>query len=171
MGRIGWILPWILRGALIAGLYGVVHDQLTYSISAEYFSGFKFYQFSYLNVGLPTRLFVALVGFQAAWPLGALTGWVVASYGFRHRDRAAARQRIVRAFATVFGALLASLLIGATFGYVRTYVCQVEHFLGWEQYLRGRALQRFTVAGWIHNATYIGWLGGLVLARFYTMRQ
>ena len=53
VGRIGWILPWILRGALIAGLYGVLHDQLTYSISAEYFSDFKFYQFSYLDVGLP----------------------------------------------------------------------------------------------------------------------
>ena len=29
-------------GALIAGAYGILHDQITYAISPEYFTQFKF---------------------------------------------------------------------------------------------------------------------------------
>ena len=52
-------------GAILAGLYGVVHDQVTYSISPEYFTRLKFTQFHYADFGLPARVFVAEIGFLA----------------------------------------------------------------------------------------------------------
>ena len=54
-------------GSAIAGLYGVIHDQITYSISAEYFTRLKFIQFRWADIGLPTRAFVAEIGFLATW--------------------------------------------------------------------------------------------------------
>ena len=36
----------ILASILIAGIYGILHDQITYTISYEYFTLFKFEQFS-----------------------------------------------------------------------------------------------------------------------------
>jgi hypothetical protein len=60
-----------MLGALIAGPYGVAHDQVTYSISPEYFTRLKFQQFEYANFGFPPRFFVAEIGFLATWWVGA----------------------------------------------------------------------------------------------------
>src|ERR1043166_5997270 len=59
------MLGYALLGALLAGTYGVVHDQVTYSISAEYFTRLKFSQFQRADFGFPPRVFVAEIGFLA----------------------------------------------------------------------------------------------------------
>ena len=45
-----------LMGTLVVGSYGILHDQITYSISAEYFTKLKFHQFHYANFGFPVRV-------------------------------------------------------------------------------------------------------------------
>ena len=62
-------------GALVAAIYGIVHDQITYSISPEYFTRLKCIQFHYANFGLPHRVFVAEVGVLATWWVGLIAGW------------------------------------------------------------------------------------------------
>ena len=57
------MLRYAMLGALLAGFYGVLHDQITFSISHEYFTRLKFSQFHYANFGLPPRVFVAEIGF------------------------------------------------------------------------------------------------------------
>ena len=66
-----------VAGALIAGTYGALHDQVTYSLSEAYFTKLKFHQFHYANFGLPARGFVAVVGFLATWWVGVAAGWVL----------------------------------------------------------------------------------------------
>ena len=46
----------VLLSILIAGLYGVVHNQISYTVSPEYFTKFKFEQFHLLNSPLPERV-------------------------------------------------------------------------------------------------------------------
>lgn len=41
----------IFVSPFIAGLYGVLHDQLTYTIAPEYYTKFKFYQFGLWEEG------------------------------------------------------------------------------------------------------------------------
>lgn len=77
-------LGYALMGALIAGLYGTVHDQITYSISLEYFTRLKFAQFHYAEFGLPPRVFVAAIGFLATWWVGFIAGWFIAIAYLRH---------------------------------------------------------------------------------------
>ena len=59
-----------LVGAVIAGVYGTLHDQFTFTISPEYFTKLKFDQFRWANLGLPERVFVAEIGFLATWWVG-----------------------------------------------------------------------------------------------------
>lgn len=65
-------------GGVLAGLYGIVHDQLTYSIGPEYFTKLKFEQFRWANLGLPPRVLVAEIGFLATWWVGAIAAWFLA---------------------------------------------------------------------------------------------
>src|ERR1035441_9525373 len=59
------MLAYAAGAAVLAGLYGIAHDQLTYSISPEYFTRLKFPQFHHADFGLPARVFVAEIGFLA----------------------------------------------------------------------------------------------------------
>ena len=79
--RVAWLpdtLGLSVVGALFAGLYGIPHDQVTYSISSDYFTDLKFAQFHYANFGLPRRIFVAEIGFLATWWVGFFAAWFIA---------------------------------------------------------------------------------------------
>lgn len=65
-----------LVGGIVGGIYGIVHDQITYSISPEYFTKLKFDQFDY--AGLGDRIFVATIGFLATWWVGFIAAWFLA---------------------------------------------------------------------------------------------
>ncbi|MGB0763409.1 MAG: hypothetical protein ACPGO0_05625, partial [Acidimicrobiales bacterium] len=71
-----------VAGALIAGLYGIIHDQITYTISPEYFTKLKFYQFEYVDFGLPNRAFVLFIGFLATWWVGFISAWIITRIAF-----------------------------------------------------------------------------------------
>lgn len=158
------VLPWVLVAALTSGAYGAVHNQLTYTLSREYFTRLKFDQFSYLDWGLPERVFAAAIGFQAAWPIGALVGWWLASYHSQRKSLSAFG--MVRTLSPVFAGAVVGLILGGVYGYYRAHVLASSDFLGWERELEGELLDRFTVAACIHNGGYLGVLVGAGFARF-----
>jgi hypothetical protein len=47
------MLAYAADGAVLAGLYGIAHDQVTYSISPEYFTPLKFAQLRSGHFGPP----------------------------------------------------------------------------------------------------------------------
>ena len=47
MKKLGIFIISIFIAVLLAGIYGMLHDQVTYSISPEYFTVFKFEQFGF----------------------------------------------------------------------------------------------------------------------------
>jgi hypothetical protein len=65
-------------GALIAGGFGAIHDQVTYTISPEYFTRLKFVQFRWADLGFPARVFVSEIGFLATWWVGLIAAWFLA---------------------------------------------------------------------------------------------
>jgi hypothetical protein len=65
---------------IIAGLYGCLHDQISYSVSPEYFTKFKFDQFN-IPEHLHNRLGVAVVGWRATWWMGIVIGVFVIPSG------------------------------------------------------------------------------------------
>jgi len=73
----------LVVGTLLAGVYGALYDQVTYSISPEFFIKMRF---TSLNVAEPTniRWEVAKIGFQNAWRVGFLLGLVLSLTSFIH---------------------------------------------------------------------------------------
>ena len=78
-------LPAMIRitalSAIMAGCYGMLHDQVSYTISPEYFTKMKFHQFAWADIGWPPRVFASVIGFLASWWVGLIGGWLLARLG------------------------------------------------------------------------------------------
>jgi hypothetical protein len=57
----------------VAGLYGAIHDQISYNVSPEYYELFKFHQFR-IPPDLRNRVGASIVGWQASWWMGLIVG-------------------------------------------------------------------------------------------------
>jgi len=55
----------ILTAIMLAGVYGAIHNQISCTVSSEYFTKFKFRQFGLVDVNLPDRVRASFVGFIA----------------------------------------------------------------------------------------------------------
>jgi hypothetical protein len=156
-------------GAILAGLYGVVHDQVTYSISPEYFTRLKFAQFHYADFGLPARVFVAEIGFLATWWVGFVAGWFIARVSVLACSQREAFRCCARGFLIVmtfgFGAAIIGYVLGLLHG---------PDYSAWQSMASTLAildLPSFVRVAYIHNASYLGGLFGLVTAIIYLRRQ
>ncbi|HEV3143267.1 MAG TPA: hypothetical protein VGZ47_05210 [Gemmataceae bacterium] len=161
-------LPVMLRtallGAVVAGCYGALHDQVSYTISPEYFTKMKFRQFSYLDLGLPPRLFASEVGFMASWWVGLATGWLLARAGLAELPLAVRRRCIARSFAIAFLTAVLIGSLGALVGFFATSGGDIKEWRNLRATLgvgNGRA---FVIVGYLHAASYLGALVGLMLA-------
>ena len=108
---------WVsLSGAVIAGGYGTIHDQFTYSISPEFFTKLKFQQFYYADFGFGDRVFAALVGFLATWWAGLIIAWFLARRLLPGQPRAHAYRQIRSGFSCVFAIGMLAGLLGYFYG-------------------------------------------------------
>ena len=67
------LLLWTSVACLFAGIYGAIHNQVSYTVSPEYFHRFKFVQFR-VHDFWQNRWGAAIVGWRAAWWTGLLFG-------------------------------------------------------------------------------------------------
>jgi len=159
------MLGYATVGAVLAGCYGIVHDQVTYSISPEYYTRLKFAQFHYADFGLPTRVFVAEIGFLATWWVGFVAGWFIARVSVPAFSRAIAFRRSARGFLIVFASAFVAGIIGYVLGPVHD-----SDYSAWETLASTLGildLPSFVQVAYIHNASYLGGLIGLIVAIIY----
>lgn len=163
------ILAYAGGGTALAGVYGVLHDQLTYSISPEYFTRLKFAQFHYADFGLPARAFVAEIGFLATSWVGLVAGWFIARVSVPACSRPQAFRRCACGFLIVLACALGAAIIG--------YVLGLYHRLDYSTWQNMASalgivdLPSFVRVAYIHNAGYLGGLIGLILAIIYVRKQ
>lgn len=151
-------------GALIAGVYGILHDQVTYSISPEYFKRMKFQQFHYADFGWPERVFVAEIGFLASWWVGLFAGWILARVAARH----VGPRKMLALGSCGFVWVIAFALATASGAFVYGWFCHPSPdtsglaALGFT--LGVSDIPAFVRVAYIHNATYFGGLLGTIVA-------
>ena len=158
------MLGYALLGSLVAGFYGVIHDQITYSISPEYFTRLKFAQFRYADFGLPARCFVAEIGFLATWWVGFIAGWFLARMAVPKWPPVEARACILRGFGIILACAITASLLGLGLGLLRG---PSADYSNWQEFvtLRGvTELPSFVRVAYIHNASYLGGFIGLIVA-------
>ena len=70
----------LIIACVMAGVYGVVHNQVSCTVAPEYFTQFKYVQFG-LSPETPLRVGAAIVGWGAAWWMGIVIGSVLVPVG------------------------------------------------------------------------------------------
>ena len=93
----------------IAGTYGMLHNQISYTVSPEYFTKFKFDQFHLLNENIPERIRASTVGFMASWWMGFPIGLIAGLAGFIQKGP---RQMLRISIEAMLVAVLFTLLFG-----------------------------------------------------------
>jgi hypothetical protein len=165
-----WItLKYAMLGALVAGAYGIVHDQITFTISPEYFTRMKFNQFYYTDFGLPLRLRVAMIGFLATWWVGFIGVWFLSRMAVPAFPPAQARKEILRGVLTMVGLAIVGGGIGLVVGRLGSpFSPRCDMFTGALGVKDPDALVR---VAYIHNGSYLGGLVGLVAALIVMARR
>ena len=171
----------LVLAPLLGGAYGIVHDQITYTVSEEYYTKFKFIQFGLdawpgsTNIGsakapeiqmVRPRLGAAVVGFMATWWVGLLIGVVLGLAGLWHRDGTTMFRVTLKAFVlTTVIALLVGVL-GLLYG-IQLGANPPPYW-----YLPNHVVHQtpYVMVGSMHNFSYLGGLVGLVVALIYTIR-
>ncbi len=153
-----------LVGAVFAGLYGILHDQITYSISPEYFTKLKFEQFHYADLGLGERVFVAAIGFLATWWVGFIIAWFLARRLIPNQPRSHAYRQIGAGFACVFASGVLAAAIGFAYGLWRGPQADYSSWSWAIQEFEITDTWSFVRVAYIHNASYLGGLAGLMIA-------
>jgi hypothetical protein len=154
-------------GALLAGAYGIVHDQVTYSIAPEYFTKLKFIQFHYADWGFGDRVFAGTIGFLATWWVGLIAAWLLARRLMPGQPRSRAYRQILVGFAVIFASGFCCGVAGYVYGLWRG---PAADYSAWDW-----AIERFEITdtwsfvrvAYIHNAGYLGGLLGLIAALWF----
>ncbi len=164
------MLGYAVLGAVLAGLYGAIHDQITYALSPEYFTCLKFDQFHWADVGLPPKMFVAEIGFLATWWVGFFAAWFLARVAVPALPADAACRCMLRGFLIVFALAVSGGLAGYALGLARQWG---SGFAAWEATganLGVADIPSFVRVAYIHNGGYLGGLVGLIVAIVYVRR-
>jgi len=158
-------------GAVLAGLYGILHDEITYTISPEYFTRLKFYQFDYADFGLPPRVLVAEIGFLATWWVGFFAAWFLARVTVPAFPPRLAFRYTVQGFVIVFLSALTAGIVGFALRAMPGVHYDDTAWADFAAALSISDLPSFVRVAYIHNAGYLGGLLGLVAAIGYVLRQ
>jgi hypothetical protein len=154
--RLAIFVAFIVAAMLTAGLFGAIHDQISYSVSHEYFTKFKFVQFHLLDSTLPERVRVAIVGVLASWwmgiPLGILTGVA----GFFYQSARQMCRGLMLSLPLICAFVLLVALVGLVYGLVQTSTLELSDYRGWFIPKELEVPRRFICAGYMHNSAYLG---------------
>lgn len=149
-----------------AGIYGIIHDQITFTISPEYFTCLKFPQFGMEHLKLPVRIKVGIIGFLATWWMGLFLGIAYALISLFLNPE------------TIFKITLRSILINLLItvvsgfsGYLYSILFLSPQHINWYIPNNIKDIQHYIQVGSIHNFGYIGGIAGLVAGITYQIRK
>jgi hypothetical protein len=161
MNKAATIFYCLVLSILIAGLYGIVHDQFSYSISNEYFTKFKFIQFGMGDARYMQfpRVFVAQVGWMSTWWVGLFFTIVVLIFTKKSIHLPNYKKQFLK---TIFSILIIAFgigCIGLMIGYFFLYKSK-GIFIVPKDIIN---IQNFIAVGNLHNFGYLGGVVGLIM--------
>jgi hypothetical protein len=154
--KIGLFLLFVPMAAVSAGMFGALHDQISYTVSAEYFTRFKFIQFGLLDAAVPERWRAAIVGYRASWWMGIPLGVLCGLAGFIQRSPGSMLRALLWSLPFLAAFTLAAALVGLAYGWLQTATLDPVDYRGWRLPQDVQHLRRYLCAGYMHNAAYLG---------------
>jgi hypothetical protein len=153
------LIGWTIVACVIAGMYGAIHDQLSFTISPDYFFAFKFEQFR-IDPGWSPRMGAAIVGWMASWWTGLAVGPSLYLAASRATGGKVPTRVMLRGIAIVLLVLVLFGGLGLLLG------LRLAGDPAWQIGLRPGVEDRvaFTRVGILHEASYLGGLAGTIIA-------
>jgi hypothetical protein len=165
--KLGVWLIFVLICPLLAGLYGILHDQFTYTISPEYFTKFKFEQFGLgEDIQHSPRLGAVLVGWMATWWTGIPIGFILGLTGLIHRDWRKAVRITWQSVLLTIGITWVTGLMGLVLGWLYFSKQNLEWYLLEDVIDKSN----FISVGSMHTFSYLGGILGLIAGILYQIR-
>src|SRR5690606_4316732 len=165
--KIGLLILIVIISVFLASIYGIIHNQISYSISTEYFTKFKFEQFGFVEYGLDTpRITAGLIGIWSTWWFGFLIGLVNGIVGLFQPT-----SKIM--WKSAFGAIIRTLIIAIGFGIIGFLVGKfiISNLnTTWNIPADLTDQKRFLTAGTMHNFSYLGGIIGLIYGIIYQLK-
>ncbi len=149
-------------GCVIAGVYGALHDQISYSLSPDYFHARKFHQFQ-IPPMLHDRVGAAIVGWRATWWMGVLIGVPILSAGMLLPGARAYFRHCLVAFLVVTATALIVGLGALAFAWLTITPDSLPDF----RYPADVDRVAFARVGMMHNFSYLGGLVGIATSLLY----
>ncbi len=168
MRKFGILSATIFISMLLAGIYGIIHDQVTYSISPEYFTKFKYHQFGFDPIWFNGhRQTVTVIGFLATWWVGLVIGIVLGFSSLVFSSYVQMRNVIKKGLIIIFITTIFSAILGFFIG--KLYLSNKGVGLWIPEDVINKS--DFITVGSIHNFSYIGGLAGLIFAIIHIIRK
>lgn len=151
--------------SIVAGCYGILHDVITYKISHEYFTKFKFIAFGLIEPGtnLPVNTLQLLVitGWAATWWVGFIAGGIFSAVAFGIKKSGRMANAILRASVIMILSAVIAGIVGYNVGFFIPPPQDVAALCHECATLMNP--DAFITAGYVHNFSYAGGFIGIVL--------
>jgi hypothetical protein len=175
MKKLFTLLLIVIISIFIGAIYGILHDQITYSISPEYYTKFKFSQFGLTEDGASEqnpRLLAAVVGIMATWWMGIIIGFILGLVALIHKNWQKMFIVTIKAIFVTITIAFSTGLIGLLYGYISSEN-QSEPSIVYNHYIIGTVtdVKSFEMVGAMHNFSYIGGVLGMITSVVYIINQ
>ena len=146
----------LILAPVMASIYGFIHDQITFSISEEFFTKFRFNNYDLPHSWHP-RAKAGMIGIINAWKVGIPFGIILTAVGRIHQNTRKLLFYTIYAYLLTF---LFSLIFSVTASYMPagTDILAVKHNLP-KNILDPVAFQRVEK---INNFGYVGGIIGML---------
>ena len=159
-----FLIPLLLAaGCIISGLYGAFHNQISYTVSPDYFHAFKFDQFG-IPEEMRNRIGAAIVGWHASWWMGLLIGVPILLVGLILPGWRVYLSRCLFAFAIIAATTLVVGLAALVYSSFTITDASLPRFWHSNQIADKVAFAR---AGAMHNFSYLGGFIGILTGSSY----
>ncbi len=161
----------VFLSCTIASIYGVLHDQFTYTISPEYYTKFKFPMFRLIyDDSSNIRMLVALTGIIATWWVGLIMGIIFGLTALIHNVWKAMLISSVRSIGLAIAITIFAGLAGLGYGYltcndIKSGVSYPYDMVSLDD------PAAFYMVGCMHNSGYLGAAIGLIFGIVYIIRH
>ena len=156
----------ILFSVIIASIFGAIHNQLSYSVSNEFFENFLFGNFGTNEWNLnDKRIEASLVGILGTYWVGFLLGIIYAVIFFFINTE--------NNFKFIFKAISLNILlalIGSIIGYFIGFLIPWEDSGIWMEFGTQNS-QKYVQANFMHSGAYYGGILGLIFGIIYLFRN
>ena len=157
----------IVFSVIIASVFGALHNQISYSVSSEFFKDFLFGFFG-VNEWMfgNDRLLASIIGVISSYWVGLIIGVLYAIIFLFMKNQNSLKYVTKAIFINIGFAILGSFI-----AFIIAYFFVDWQNVGIYMDLSVRNPQRYVQAAYMHNGSYYGGFAGLVVGIAYLLKK